>query len=81
MLIAGSIIKDINYLKKQMSKKITMKDTSVAKQILEMIIIRDRVAGILKLSQEEYVKNVLRGSTCKMQIGQWSHAPTHTGQL
>lgn len=70
MLIAGSIIKDINYLKKQMSKKITMKDTSVAKQILEMIIIRDRVAGILKLSQEEYVKNVLRGSTCKMQIGQ-----------
>jgi hypothetical protein len=47
-----------------------MKDMSVAKQILEMKIIRDRVAGILKLSQEEYVKNVLRGSTCKMQIGQ-----------
>lgn len=44
-----------------------MKDMSVAKQILGIKIIRDRVAVILKLSQEEYVKRVL--SRFNMQDG------------
>ena len=36
-----------------------MKDLGEAKQILRMRISRDREAGILKLSQEEYMKKVL----------------------
>ena len=37
-----------------------MKDLGAAKQILGMIIIRDKANGTLKLSQSEYVKKVLR---------------------
>ena len=59
MLIAGSIIKEINNLKKQLSKQFAMKDLGVAKQILAMRIIRDKANGTLKLSQSEYVKKVL----------------------
>ena len=36
-----------------------VKDLGAAKQILGMRITRDQVNGILKLSQEEYVKKVL----------------------
>ncbi len=36
-----------------------MKDLGAAKQILGMRILRDRVNGLLKLSQEEYVKKVI----------------------
>lgn len=36
-----------------------MKDLSAAKKILGMRISRDHVNGILKLSQEEYVKRVI----------------------
>ncbi|GKC63544.1 retrovirus-related pol polyprotein from transposon TNT 1-94 [Tanacetum coccineum] len=42
MLIAGSIMHEINRLKKQLSQKIEMKDLGAAKQILGMRIIRDR---------------------------------------
>ena len=59
MLIAGSIIKEINNLKKQLSKQFAMKDLGVAKQILAMRTIRDKANGTLKLSQSEYVKKVL----------------------
>ena len=37
-----------------------MKDLGEAKQIFRMRIIRDKEQGILKLSQEEYVKKVLK---------------------
>ena len=59
MLITGSSIEEINYLKKQLSKQSTMKDLGAAKQILGMRIIRDKANGTLKLSQSEYVKKVL----------------------
>ena len=59
MLITGSSIEEINYLKKQLSKQSTMKDLGAAKQILGMRIIRDKANGTLKLSQLEYVKKVL----------------------
>ena len=36
-----------------------MKDLRAAKQILGMRIVRDRVRGMLRLSQAEYVKKVL----------------------
>ena len=58
MLIAGSSIKEINDLKKQLSKQFAMKDLGVAKQILDMRIIRVKANGTLKLSQSEYVKKV-----------------------
>ena len=50
MLIAGFSIKEINNLKKQLSKQFEMKDLGVAKQILGMRIIRDKANGTLKLS-------------------------------
>ena len=59
MLIAGSSIKEINDLKKQLSKQFAMKDLGAAKQILGMRIIRDKANGTLKLSQADYVKKVL----------------------
>ncbi|KAG6689840.1 hypothetical protein I3842_11G194500 [Carya illinoinensis] len=60
MLVAGSSIEEINKLKKQLSKRFEMKDLGAAKQILGMRIIRDRSNDTLKLSEEEYVKKVLR---------------------
>ncbi|RVW59372.1 Retrovirus-related Pol polyprotein from transposon TNT 1-94 [Vitis vinifera] len=57
MLRSG--IEKINNLKKQLSKQFAMKYWGVAKQILRMRIIRDKVNGTLKLSQSEYVKKVL----------------------
>ena len=60
MLVAGSSIEEINELKKQLSKRFEMKDLGAAKQILGMRIIRDRSNDTLKLSQEEYVKKVLK---------------------
>ena len=51
MLIVGSDIKNINNLKKQLSKQFAMKDLGAVKQILGMIIIRDKTNGTLKLSQ------------------------------
>ncbi|KAG6733210.1 hypothetical protein I3842_01G215700 [Carya illinoinensis] len=59
MLIAGASIDEINNLKKQMSEHFAMKDLGAAKQILGMRIVRDRVRGMLRLSQAEYVKKVL----------------------
>ena len=59
MLIAGSSIKEINNLKKQLSKQFVMKDLGATKQILGMRIIRDKANGTLKLSQSENVKKVL----------------------
>ena len=59
MLIVGACKKKINELKLELSKKFAMKDLGAIKQILDTSITRDRVNGILKLSQEEYVKNML----------------------
>ena len=58
MLIARSSIEEINNLKKQLSKQFAMKDLGVAKQILDMRIIKNKANGTLKFSQLEYVKKV-----------------------
>ncbi|KAL8115253.1 hypothetical protein AgCh_021912 [Apium graveolens] len=60
MLIAGSNMREINKLKRQMSEASEMKDMGAAKQILVMSIIRDRTEGTLKLSQENYVEKLLQ---------------------
>ena len=59
MLIASANMKEINHLKKQLSKEFEMKDLGAAKQILGMRIIRDELSGILKLSQQRYIEKVL----------------------
>ncbi|CAM8999774.1 unnamed protein product [Rhodiola kirilowii] len=58
MLIAGANWNEIDVLKKKLSKEFAMKDLGAAKQILGMRIIRNKEC--LKLSQEEYVKKVLK---------------------
>ena len=57
MLIAGGSKQDIDKLKRVLSKEFEMKDLGAAKQILGMRITRN--SGLLRLSQEEYVKKVL----------------------
>ena len=59
IIITGSSTKEINNLKKQLSKQFAIKDLRAAKQILDMRITRDKANGILKLSQTEYVKKIL----------------------
>ncbi|KAL8092162.1 hypothetical protein AgCh_034456 [Apium graveolens] len=60
ILIAGSNMREINRLKRQMSEEFEMKDMGAAKQILGMSIIRDRTEGTLKLSQDNYVEKLLQ---------------------
>lgn len=59
MLIAGSRMKEINSLTASLSSEFEMKDLGAVKQILGMRISRDRSAGTLNLSQEQYVEKVL----------------------
>ena len=49
MLIARSSTKEINNLKKQLSKQFAIKDLRAAKKILGMRITRDKANGIFKL--------------------------------
>ncbi|GAA0171470.1 transmembrane signal receptor [Lithospermum erythrorhizon] len=60
MLLVGKNIKKIADLKENLSKDFEMKDLRHAKHILGMEIRRDRAQGRLWLSQEEYVKKVIK---------------------
>jgi len=60
MLIAGSSMQEIVNLKAQLPKKFSMKDLGPAKKILGMRISRERGRRLLKLSQVEYIENMLR---------------------
>ena len=59
MLIVGANKGEIDRLKKQLSENFEMKDLGPAKQILGMRIFGDRSEGILNLSQEKYIENLL----------------------
>jgi hypothetical protein len=59
MLVAGSNMEDINFLKKKLANSFAMKDLVVAKRILGMKITRDRKNRKLTLYQGEYTKKVL----------------------
>ena len=60
MLIAAKDMEKIKALKASLKEKFEMKDLGPANRILGIDIIRDRKKGILKLSQERYLKQVLR---------------------
>jgi hypothetical protein len=59
MLVAGSNMQDINFLKKKLANAFSMKDLGAAKKILGMRITRDRKNHKLTLSQGEYIEKVL----------------------
>ena len=46
-------------MKKELSREFAIKHLGAAKQILGMRITKDKVNGILKLWQKEYVKKIL----------------------
>ena len=60
MLIASGSKPSIKALKDNLSSEFEMKDLGPATRILGMDITIDREKGILKLSQERYVKQVLK---------------------
>ena len=49
----------MNLLKKQLKANFEMKDLGNLRWFLGMEITRDRKAGIIRLSQEQYIKKVL----------------------
>lgn len=60
MLVAAKDLKEVEKVKKTLSKEFEMKDLGPARRILGMDIIRDRNKGTLILSQESYIEKVLR---------------------
>lgn len=60
MLIAAKDMKKIQQLKDSLSQEFEMKDLGKATRILGMDIVRDREKGVLKLSQEKYLRQILR---------------------
>src|ERR1700734_3557729 len=65
MLVASSNMQEINVLKRKLAKSFAMKDLGVAKQILGMIITRDKKNRKLTSSQSEYKEKVLKGFNMK----------------
>jgi hypothetical protein len=59
MLVVGSNMKDINFLKKKLANSFAMKYLGVAKKILGMRITSDGKNHKLTLSQGEYIEKVL----------------------
>ena len=59
MLIAGSNMQYINFLKRKLAKSFEMKDLGAAKKILAMRITRDNKNRKSTLSQGEYIETVL----------------------
>ena len=58
MLISGFDMKEINNLKRELSKQFAIKDLGATRLILIMRISRDIVVGTLTLSQVEYINKV-----------------------
>lgn len=58
MLISGFDMKEINNLKRELSKQFAMKDLGATRLILIMRINRYILVGILTLSQVEYINKV-----------------------
>ena len=59
MLIANMSMSLIENLKQKLKGEFDMKDLGPTKKILGMQLHRDRKAGILFLSQEEYIRRVI----------------------
>ena len=58
MLVAGSNMKDINVLKRKLTKSFAMKDLGAPKKILGVRITRDTKNHNLTLSQGEHIEKV-----------------------
>lgn len=70
MLIAAKDKKKVPKLKEILKIWFEMKDLGPGTRILGMDIIRDRKKGVLKLSREKYVKQILK--TFGMEVSsQW----------
>ena len=76
MLIASSDRAEIGKLKRQLHEKFSMKELGDARHILGMRIERDRTKKILKLSQLENIKKVLRWFN--IDKSKTTHTPLHT---
>ena len=63
MLIAAKSKEEKRIVKAQLTSEFEMKNLGVAKKILGMEILRDKVAAILSLSHKGYIEKVL----CIMQ--------------
>ena len=59
MLIVGQDNNKIEKLKREIDKFVDMKDLGPTKQILGMMIIKDRANNSLASSQEKYIEKVL----------------------
>jgi hypothetical protein len=59
MLVVGSNMQHINFLKNKLANSFSMKDLGDAKKILGMRITRDRKNHKLTLSQGDYIEKVL----------------------
>ena len=59
MLIVGKNAGRIVQLKRQLSKSFAMKNVGPTKQVLDILITRDRAAKKLHMSQEQYIEKVL----------------------
>ncbi|KAL9840222.1 putative RNA-directed DNA polymerase [Arabidopsis thaliana] len=71
MLIAAKNMSEVNKVKKRLSSEFEMKDMGAASKILGIEITRDRVNGVLCLSQAGYLKKVLKRfnmSNCKSAL-------------
>ena len=66
MLIAAKSKEKIKTVKAQLNNKFEMKDLGVAKKILGMEILRDRVAGRLSLSHKDILKRCFASSIRRM---------------
>ena len=77
MIVVGSIIVEINNLKQQLAMKFSMKDLSVAKEILGMKIIKNRKKRELKLSHETYIENMLNSFSMKDAKEVSTHLSNH----
>ena len=60
MLLVAREMTEIKKVKEMLAKEFAMKDLGPAKRILGIDIDRDRVGGVLQLSQSSYLKKVLQ---------------------
>lgn len=60
ILIASQSKMEVDLLKKLLRTEFEMKDLGPARRILGMDILRDRRSGVLRLSQEKYLEQVLK---------------------
>jgi hypothetical protein len=59
-MIIGKSMEDINWVKKELSKKFDMKDLGKLKDFLGMEINYDKQNGILEISNKAYIEKMLR---------------------